>query len=197
MRPFVYFLVVVLTGLGVTLWYQKTTSDLPANQIYPSPTPPAEIVENKVHSADGTIRLIMQRQKETDGSKRYSFFISDATGEKKQLIFSQTIDAESDMLLPQNSFSPDNKHFFLQENKPSPINILVFKVSGQSFANDQQYLDVASLFSKTGKGKDGYSLKTATGWVSPIFIQLYTVGPDSAKGPSYWFSVETKAFLGN
>lgn len=196
MRPFVYLPVIILAGLGLTLWYQNT-SEAPTSQISPSPTPPDEITENKIHSADGTVRLIMQRQKEIGGSKKYSFFTTDAAGQKKTLLFSQTLGEESDMTLPKNSFSPDNKYLFLQENKPGSTNILVFKVTGEPFISGEQYLNVGSLFSKTGKGKDGYSLKTATGWVSPIFIQLYTVGPNSNIGPSYWFSVETKAFLGN
>ena len=152
--------------------------------LLPSPTPtPAP--ETNVHSLDGTLKLIM-RTKTADSSTSYSFFTADTSGKNEKPLFAKTVTSETTMLLPANSWSPDNKLVFLRENGPSSFNILVFKVSGDPFSNNQLYLSVVPLFVVR---KTGYYIADVTGWDSDTLLHVKTTGP------SYWFDVDSLAFL--
>lgn len=146
----------------------------------------------EVHSPDGTLKVIMSIEKKKEGERIYSFSIADISGKSKRFLLTKTLEPKDVMLIPQNSFSPDNTYLFLEEAKAGSLDILVFKTSVEPFAKGEQYLSLGSLLTQT---KPGYSLKSVTGWVSPIFLQIYTTQTGSKPYSTYWFSPETKAFI--
>lgn len=183
-------LLIFLVGIFVVLRYQQKA----VQQSQPVPSSlktPAPTQESEIHSPDGTMKLIMKAEKK-DQVKSYSFFIADIPGKNQRLLFMKTVSPKGEMSLPQNSFSPDNKYLYLQKNEGNSLNILVFKVTGLPFLNNQPYLDVGSLLAEN---KAGNFLNHVTGWVSPTLIQINTVTDSSTKSPSYWFDVESRAFL--
>ena len=95
------------------------------------------------------------------------------------------------MMLPANSWSPDNKYVFVQKKENGIIDSFVLKASGEPFVKTEQYLDVRALFEQH---KTKYTLKDATGWDAPELLHITTVN-GSEKGPSYWFEIPSKAFL--
>lgn len=188
----IFFILVIFIGTLLVMRYQKTKNDIVMKQLVllPSETPTLA-QQSEIHSSDGTMNLIMQTETKKDQPKNYSFFVADISGENKRLLFTKTTGLQEKMSLPLNSFSPDNKYLYLEEKKPGFVDVLVFKVSGETFANGEQYLDVGQLLAKS---KAGYHINHVTGWVSPIFIQINTIKDDLTKGPSYWFDVESHAF---
>lgn len=184
----IVFLIILAFG-GVLFFanYEKLTSSNQSNPVLIKPIAPTPTIQNsEVHSSDGEINLIMQAQKQNDGSTSYLFFTSDIAGRNKKLIFEKTVGEDASMEMSQNSWSPENKYVFLRENEPSSFSIFVFKASGENFADGQQYLDVTSLFAQH---KIKYLLNDVTGWDSPTLLHVIT------SGPSYWFDVTTKTFL--
>ncbi len=154
-----------------------------------SPTqPPAQT--SQVSSPDGAMAIGLTRENKKDRSKVYSLTVLDQASKSKRLIFTTRTFQNAEITIPHNSWSPDNKYVFLEESKSGSLNLLVLKTSGEPFENDQ-YLDVASLLAQ----KTDHILDGATGWVSPTLIQIYTRSGGSTKGPSFWFDVESKAFL--
>lgn len=183
----VFLIILAFAGVLFLANSEKLTSSNPPNAVLMKPIAPTPAIKNtEVHSADGEMNLIMQTQKQEDGSAIYSFFTSDIFGKNKKILFEKTVNAGVSMEIPKNSWSPDNKYVFLREDEPSSFSIFVFKASGENFADGQQYLDVSSLFTQH---KVKYLLSDVTGWDSPTLLHVVT------SGPSYWFDITTRAFL--
>lgn len=185
-------LFIVLVGIiFFVTGYQKMTNISQNNFLNPTKTP-TPIQKSEVHSSNGTMKLIMQKQTNKDASDNYSFFIADISGKNERLLFTKNLAPEGEMILPPNSFSPDNKYLYLEENGPASLGVLVFKTTGLPFSEGEQYLDMAELLTKS---KTGYSISHVTGWASPILIEINTMKDFSTKGPSFWFVVDSRAFL--
>lgn len=151
-----------------------------------------------VHSGDGMVTLVMKVTAENNQTHTYSFFVADISSTSKdtseRLLFTKTVGPKGEMSVSQNTWSPDNKYVFLREkDENGRLNFLIFKASGETFANAEKYIDVGVLLDQR---KTGYLLSNATGWVSPIFLNVTTTDENSAKkGPSYWFDVISRSFL--
>ena len=97
------------------------------------------------------------------------------------------------MSISPNSWSPDKKYVFLQENRSGSIyDVLVFKTSGEPFLVTEQYVSVAPLFTNR---KTEYYLTDVTGWDSPTLLHMVTAVDASKKGPPYWFDVTSQSFI--
>ena len=107
-------------------------------------------------------------------------------------IFSKTLDTEKYMTIPYNTWSPDNRYFFIQENAKEGESIFAFKATGEAFSDTEQHFDVTDLFKKRNTGNN---FSEATGWGSESLIIINTTKEDGTKGPSYWFEVPSKAIL--
>lgn len=149
-----------------------------------TPTPVG--TDKEVHSPDGTMKVIMRSKKDQSGLTTYSFFIADILGQNEKYLFTRTVSQGQSMVIPENSWSPDNNYLFLRENKPSSFDILVFKSSGESFSDGKKYIDVLSLFDNN---KIKYNIKDITGWDSPTLLHVKT-----EKNP-YWFDITTNSFM--
>lgn len=152
--------------------------------------PPVPSVSSQI-SSDGKKTVIMKVTKNKSGAQTYSFSASDTEGANEQFIFSRTLDITKNMSIPFNTWSPDNKYFFIQENAKEGNDVLVFNASGEPFVNET-YLDATDLFNKKNTGNN---FNEATGWASELLIVLNTTKPDNTKGPSYWFEVPSKAVI--
>lgn len=147
----------------------------------PSLHPTATVV-TEVHSADGSMNLLMKKVS-NEGSSSYSFFVTG--GELNDLlIFSKTL-TTGEMSVPLNSWAPDNKHFFIIENNDVLDNYLVFKSTGEAFADGTVYIDFKSHYALKMKE---FTLRDVTGWDAPDLLHVRT------SGPAYWFELGSNAF---
>jgi hypothetical protein len=156
-------------------------------------TPPAEqLLSNEVHSGDGTMTLIRKVELKSGQPQTYTFHVVHLTGaDKKELpLFTRAAAAGPELSIPLNSWSPDNKYLYLQEKDTAgQFNYLVFKATGEPWADGEPYLDVRSYFTKKLPKS---TLREATGWASPIFLNVVT-----NEGAAYWFDVTALAFWGH
>ncbi len=154
--------------------------------VTPTQVPPASV---EATSIEGKMKLIMRGSPLENGLITYSFFIAD--GEQEYSIF--TKDAKKNALVvPSNSWSPDSTYVFLIDTTSLPEEVLVFKASGEAFADEETYLNVTELFVAS---KREHILDTATGWDSRGLLHLRTKNQDESKGPSYWFDVDSRSFI--
>lgn len=143
-------------------------------------------------SPDGTKKVIMKIFSGNDNAKTYTFYTTDDSGINEQFIFEKTLDTTANMTIPFNTFSPDNKYFFIQKNSEAGISILAFQTSGEPFSGTEAYFDVTDLFKKK---ETGNNFKEATGWASESLIIINTAKGDGTKGPSYWFEIPSRAII--
>lgn len=190
-------LIVAVTWVSLTKKQYSTDTrayaDVSDDSLTPIPTViiPDEIETAVMDSPDGEKTLIMDRQKKGDEIK-YSFYISDASDESKEFVYAKEIPSSGNMSIPYNSWSPDNKYFFLKESGVAQENYHVFFASGENFPDFKQYLNVQELFEKN---IDGYEITEVTGWADPILLLVNTKETDGEKKVSFWFNVTNQSFI--
>src|SRR5579859_268548 len=130
-KPALILLLVIVAGGAVTAFL------LPARKanVYNPPS----IIEPKLptettsqNSEDGTVIVSMKKEVNNDGSSKYSFYVSN------NLVFSNTLSKGKTMSIPFNTWSNDNKYFFV---KDSDNNYYVV-----SAANGANYINPALIF---------------------------------------------------
>jgi hypothetical protein len=193
------FLITICAGISIFFVTQKNNFQpqfsIASNE--PQAQAPAEVVTPKITvfsqiSPDGKEKVIMKVTENNDGTKTYAFSTANQEGDNEKHIFSKTSDLQIDMTIPFNTWSPDNKYFFIQENSENGKSIFVFSATGTQFANGEIYLDATDLFAKANTGNN---FNQATGWASESLIIINTTKENNAEGPSYWFEVPSKAII--
>jgi hypothetical protein len=163
------------------------------NNTQPSPTP--QVIQEPQSSfwlsSDGTTNLHMLTTFNKDKTKTYSFLVGPKDGTEHS-VFTKTVAASDTITIPFNSWSPDNKYFFVKDVENGVTNYLVLKASGEAFANGQQYLNASEIFDLK---KTGNTLQEVTGWASPTLLLANSITPNQASGPSYWIEIPSKAVI--
>jgi hypothetical protein len=199
---FLIAVVIIFIGLLKITRPAKTEKIISQSSFLSSP-PPAALSEStqseseEVHSGDGAKTLI--KKTAVQGTDIvYTFTVANLENQDRdeKIIFSTALKQNEVITIPSNSWTPDNKYIFLQKTDyiVGYKNFLVFKASGEKFANEEQYLDVGKNFQEK---KINYLLKDATGWASPIYLNITTVDQNNKKGPSYWFDIQSQNFWGH
>ncbi len=135
-------------------------------------------------------KKIIMRTKNLDDEQVYSFFLSDDSHGEFQF-YTKTSTDVTEMLLPRNSYSPNDEYVFIQENVHGVHNFLLFKTSNEIFPNGQSYVNVTEMFNTDARD---YVLKEVTGWAAPNLLIVYTTS-NGSKGPSFWFDVTSLSFI--
>ena len=166
----------------------SAVSPLPTTPALPKPQIASQI------SSDGTKQVIMKTTYNKNNTQTYNFSTADGSGANEQAIISRVLDSTKTMTIPFNTWSPDNKYFFVQEQikEGSASGIMAFKALGEPFNSGEKYFDVTDLFMKRNTGNN---FSEATGWASETLIIINTTAPNNTKGPSYWFEVPSKAII--
>jgi hypothetical protein len=145
-------------------------------------------------SPDGTRKVILKTLLNADATHTYVFSTTKDSGTTEQFITKSTLDGTKIMTIPFNTWSPDNAHFFVQEQTldGTITHVFVFNGSGESFTNEEPYFDIPEEFIKNNIE---HIFTNATGWASESLIIVNTTMPNNPKGPSYWFEVPSKAII--
>lgn len=165
-----------------------------AETILPVPTlvPIKEtIYKSEVHSPDGSMKIVVKKTFNTQTSANYTATVSEVSATLEKIIFSKNLGENQAIQIPDNSWSPDNKYFFLKENDNGKLSFFVFKATGETFSDGKEYIDVVPLFEDK---KYGFQLSEITGWDSNNLLHIFTVKGDDTRGSSFWFDVESKNF---
>jgi len=204
---FVFLLIVALCGgvlFGLSMkpkntptTYNFPTIPVPTPFASPEPSPlptPAttQTDETSWTTPNGASTLVMKTLIQPSGQKMYSFYVSTATEPERHLIFTRTVQSPVRMFIPFNSWSPDNKHFFVQEDDGTEMKTFVFRASGETFKDGEQVIDVNKEFAQ--KNTD-YLLKETTGWAAPTLLIINSKKANGEDGPSYWLDINTRKLI--
>lgn len=162
-----------------------------SNVAIPTPTP--TISNLQVKSSDAKLTLTMQ-SKNLNNMTTYSFFVSSNSAIPEKPIFTKTVNSTATMTIPGNSWSADNKYFYLQEDNQGLLSIYLFKATGEPFTDGENYYDVTARFAKLASA---YTFLEATGWASETLLVINTVNTSDPKtrGVSYWFEAPSTNFI--
>ncbi len=166
-------------------------SGMPSVQVSTEVVSPKITVSSQI-SPDGTKKVVMKITENSDNTKTYDFSTMDENGSNEKPVFTKTLDLESSMTIPFNTWSPDNKLFFVQGNIGNNKSVFAFRATGAAFSGTEVYFNVTDLFNQKNTGNE---FSEATGWASETLIIINTKKPDDTKGPSYWFEIPSKAII--
>lgn len=196
-----FFVLVFVLSAGAFFWARQSTPQLPVTSTpirsTPAviPSPPA----SEAHAPDGSVTLISRAVKNSDGTATYEFSASGLSGIQilpagtSRTIFTKTVEAGASMMIPANTWAPENRYVFLEEKDGiGEKRFFVVRTTGEPFVSGAEYLDVTALFAEK---KTGYTFREATGWASPTLLIITTDKDQNTRGPSYWFEIPSGAFL--
>lgn len=151
----------------------------------PTPITGSEIME----SPDGTVTLKVERLEQSE-STQYTISTSPTSDQSKYTVYSTN---EFDNLtIPYNTWSPDNKYFFLKEIAQLQSNYYVFSAIRGENLGGYLYLSIQELFAEK---VTGYTITDVTGWASPNLIIVNAQSDESGNKVSYWFNVTNQSFI--
>ncbi|MDH5533003.1 MAG: L,D-transpeptidase [Candidatus Pacebacteria bacterium] len=156
-----------------------------------SNSPEIKVIKTSQDSPEGAIELFVDTEKMPFNRIKYTLSVQEKDSEIQE-IFSETINNKMTIELPLNSWSPQNKYFFIKQNNVSSKNNLIFKSSGEKFDEDD-FININDLYIEH---EIPYTFNEVTGWADPNLLLITTTQLDSDKeGPSYWFDVTNQNFI--
>lgn len=165
---------IVLAGIYLIGNYQRERMNpvrvMSVAQPSPLPTP----VAREQVSPDGTRSVSLKTQGE-----QVEIRVND------QLIATKRVGKGEEYMAPFNTWSPDNKYFFLQEKMINGEEYLVMKATGE------ESLRVSELFAQAYPDN---TIVFVTGWASPTLLIL-NAKSDKESSMSFWFDVQTHKFI--
>jgi hypothetical protein len=168
------------------------SSSLPA-VITPSPTETYfdSLKESVMDSPEGSKTLILQKQT-IKGIVTYSLFVTSKSDGQKLQILKKVEASTNGLLIPFNSWSPDNVYFFLKETTPVGDDYLVFQTSGDFFSNNSPYISIQELF----KSKvPNHIIEDVTGWGGLNLILINAKSVEQNNKVSFWLDVPSQTFI--
>lgn len=178
------------TLVVLALATKKETISTQPDQISAAETAQAEEKIKEVRSGDGKARLIRVAKELTGGEVSYTLKV--ISGGIERELFSKVVGAGASVDMPLNSWSPDNKQFFLEENDGRTVRYLVYREDGGKYGGEREYLNINEDWVKS---KNNYTIDGVTGWEGNDLLRVVTNNGDGTKGPSFWFVVSSQKFL--
>lgn len=165
---------------------KPTSTATPAPTAVPAYVPKAESTSQI--SSDGTKKVTIKTVTHKDNSVTYDV----STAEDGTVIFSKTLPAGDVLTVPFNTWSSDNRYFFLTEFTKDGTNVMVFQADGTPFGDGEAYLDLTGVYRER---VTAYTFDQATGWAEGHLIVINTKNADGSQGASYWFEVPSKGLI--
>lgn len=193
------FAIAAFLGVAVSIslhhFPQKQITSLPVAQNFQNllisldPSPTQHITQV---SPDGSMILTMVSTTNNDLSHSYIFQTVNGEDNSKHTIYTVTLPPTDSMVIPFNTWSPDNTYVFLEHHRKDGVTILVFRADGQNILEGEKYINVTDVFAQ-------YQMQNAydqtTGWASGTLLIVDTKEADNSKGPSYWVEIPSKAVI--
>jgi hypothetical protein len=169
---------------------------IPSFVTFATPTPTPVVLPKPTNyswnSSDGEAKINMTTTINADTTKTFTFATINTTTNTTTPLFTKTVVASSNMVIPFNAFSPDDNYVYISEIDGNVTHYFVFKTSGETFADGATYVDVTPLFvAYTAE----YALSEVTGWADSSLLIVNTKTQDGKQGPSFWFDVSSKSFI--
>ncbi len=143
----------------------------------------------EVRSGDGSVSLI-KTETQVEGAVNYTLRAKTTEGEK--MVYERSMGLGESIVVPANSWSPDNKLFFVEEKTGGNVSYRVFKASGEAFSGGQKDLDISDYWMSS---KQKNKINEVTGWASNDLLVVTTTREDGSVGASFWFVVSSHNFM--
>jgi hypothetical protein len=184
-------IIVLIAAFGIIYASQKMQSKDAPSYTVPLLAEAKVPHETSVISPDGELTLVMNEEESEEGII-YTFFVVNSENGLKSKVLTKVNSSGETISVPDNTFSPDKKYFFLKEESSGQASYIVLKTSGELITEDSQTINVSSLF--MAKYSD-YIITDMTGWGGINLIIINTDKTSGGTGPSFWFDVPYKSFI--
>lgn len=171
---FVGLVLIILLKYRFSSLSINSVVSIPSDAPLPTPTTVSQI------SPDGT----------------YTITINTLNGESiiyvnEKVIMTKIFGMLGEISIPFNTWSPDNKYFFLNAVGEKGNEYLVMRATGMPVSSDTEFYMISDLFSQN---YPDFVITSVTGWASPT---LLIVNASSQKEPkmSFWFDVQSHKFI--
>lgn len=152
--------------------------------------------ETEVGSPDGKLTLTVkampagrQEEKEKDAATFIFFITEKATGVQKEIY--REVGEDGSITIPFNTFSPDNKYFFLKKEVGGKTSYFVLSTAGIPLTKDSAFMEFSNSFENT---YPDYKIDEVTGWGGLSLIVINTKKVNGGEGPSFWVDVPSGKF---
>jgi hypothetical protein len=157
----------------------------------PKPVLAEEPIESEVVAPDGKFTAILTHLKNGD-TINYKFIITNTKDGSQKEIFKRTTPVTSEMSLPDNTFSSDNKYVFLKLTDGGKDQYIVMRTDGEELLKDTQTLELVGMFYE--KYSD-FVVTDVTGWAGPTLLVVNSDKAEGGIGPSFWFDLSSRTFI--
>lgn len=168
---------------------QPTTVALPSSPPTPMPTPVpriSKIIASQINPDNSYIlKLKMIPEQNLTAFTLLYAKASDSTGTQ---LYASIPMLDTNWSIPFNTWSPDNKYIFIQEDKAKTRDYIIFPVAS---ADPIEPIRLSRLFYNQ---YPDHVLREVTGWAGASLLILNTQTKNGETGPSFWFHPATKAF---
>jgi hypothetical protein len=152
----------------------------------PTPAPEAPSLIRQTTSIDSpdTLKSLVMEKVTNLGKNNYSLYALNKENNYKTFIFTKETNETYDILLPFNTWSPDNRYVLTKEPHKT---FTVWDTKGE-----KQAANVSELFNEK---YNNLTLSDITGWAAPDLLIVNTKTEDGKIGPSLWFEIASKNFI--
>lgn len=168
----------------------KISEKINKSSVNPTSSPKEKITSQT--SPEGAFILLLETTETLAGEINYTLSIKEENSTIKKTIFSGTIDKQTKIEIPFNTWSPDNKYFFIKQQTGTSQKNLVFKASGEKFT-ESSFLNINDYYIEN---EIPYTFNETTGWAAPNLLVITTKKINTnEEGPSYWFNVANQTLI--
>jgi hypothetical protein len=173
-KSLLLFFFVIAAASGVYIFTQQSSASNYTSENVKLPTVVAAETPSPTQvSPDGKKTLTMKTS-EANGITTYSFYSGDTN------MFYKDLTNDSAMSIPFNTWSVDDKYFYVRETTPNQTNYYV--IPGQ--------INITDKFTEK---YPTYKLQDVTGWASPTLL-IVNANTGSAD-ISFWFDLTSQSFI--
>ncbi len=183
----------LLTGL-VFLSSARVKNGVPKAESFASntiPVEPEKTAQIDVLSPNGKLTLTMKNVNK-GGILTQTFSLFSEKDKTTIQIYSHESKEDNPILIPYNTFSPDDKYIFLKAGTTEAPEYLVLRTDGKNIKGEEKFVEIGSIFAE--KYPD-FVITDVTGWGGYALVVLNSNYKDGKVGPSWWFDLSSFGFI--
>jgi hypothetical protein len=159
--------------------------------VWPTATPVPVIKKAEFLTPDGAKALHFEEKTEAK-TALYTILVADKTTEEKSLVLEKTLPVSSKLLVPYNTWSPDNTYFYLEERGVNGTEYHLYSTILSEALEKQESINISSLFRER---LPEYSMEEITGWAAPDLLVVNAKLITDGSPQSFWFATYDHSFI--
>ncbi|OGM74337.1 hypothetical protein A2382_02920 [Candidatus Woesebacteria bacterium RIFOXYB1_FULL_38_16] len=187
----ILFLLLILTG-GAIFWQFTIKPTTPPEIVLASPEETPQPESEQIYRAPNGKDTLVVREKKINENTLITFLI---TNEKEGSygILSKTLSQNEKILVPYNTFSPDNKYIFLKMEKEGNTNFFAISTANKDSQTESDIKEV--VFTKLFREiYPDLKIEDVTGW-GGMTLLVINATDNEGKKHSFWYDVPSGQFI--